>query len=102
LPAAGSFYHLQPSSLLFNACKRREDGQGWLLRATNTAPAALDAWLDLPGLATVHRANLAERALSEPLTGTPGADGSYRYSFPVRPHEIITLAIQPHTEQDTR
>jgi hypothetical protein len=102
LPAAGSFYHLQPSSLLFSACKRREDGQGWLLRATNTAPAALDAWLDLPGPATVYRANLAERALSEPLTGTPTADGSYRYSFPARPHEIITLAIQPHTEQDTR
>jgi alpha-mannosidase len=101
LPAAGSFYHLQPTSLLFSACKRSEDGERWLLRATNAAPAALDAWLDLPGPATVRRANLAERALSEPLTGTPTADGTYRYPFPVRPHEIVTLAIQPHTEQDT-
>jgi alpha-mannosidase len=98
LPAAASFYRLQPSTLLFSACKRREDGQGWLLRATNIAPDTLTARLDLARPATVRRANLAERELSDPLPATPTPDGTHRYTVPVRPHEIVTLSI---TEQDS-
>lgn len=101
LPPAASFYRLEPSTLLFSACKRREDGQGWLLRAVNTGPNPLDARLALTLPATVRLANLAEREISDPLPGTPMGDGTHVYTFPVRPHEIITLSIRPTTEQDT-
>jgi alpha-mannosidase len=95
LPPLLGFYELGPAPLLFSACKRGETGDRWLLRAYNTSPAPVEATLRLARPGTVRRANLAEREWSDALEGETAADGLATYRFPVRPHEIITLSIQP-------
>ncbi len=95
LPATASRYRFGPPALRFSAAKRGEDGESLVLRAYNIGPEPLDATFEtsLPG--AVRRANLAERVLSAPLTPDATADdGTRTYRFPVRPHEVVTLAIR--------
>jgi alpha-mannosidase len=96
VPLEAGFYRLNPAQLLFSACKRSEDGQSLILRANNVSPHPLDAALQLTFGGTVHRANLAERHLSEPLEleGDRNSAPARAYHISIGPHKVITLAIE--------
>jgi alpha-mannosidase len=102
LPAEVSFYRLGPSELLFSACKRREDGQGLILRAYNPTPYPVEATLELGAGCVARLANMAERELSEPLVPLnpiKAGQDPLIYRFPVRANQIITLSIRSNEQQ---
>ena len=90
LPACASFVSCEPASFVISAVKIPEDGHGLIVRGYNIesqpTEVRLAPWLKFGAAARVR---LDEKG-GAPLVVNP--DGSV--TFPVRPHEIVTVRFE--------
>jgi alpha-mannosidase len=87
LPPRHGFIEVSPPNLVLSACKRAEDGQGWILRLFNPTEDSIEGVIRFgQPIATAQLVTLEETAL-QPLNVDEGA----RLECSVGPKKIVTL-----------
>ncbi len=87
LPSVMAFMSAEPETFIISAVKTAEDGNGWIVRGTNSENeiinVTLKPWTRFVRAARVNLAEEVQAALS------PSVDGDV--TFPARGHEIVTV-----------
>jgi alpha-mannosidase len=90
LASAASFVETTPETFVVSAVKQTEDGQGWLVRGYNITGepinVTLRSWMHFKKVKLVNLAEENQAALQPDQAG--------RFTFPVRPHQIVSVMFQ--------
>jgi len=90
LPRTVSFVETSPETFVVSAVKQTEHGRAWLVRGYNitgeSANVTIKPWMPFKKVALVNLAEQYQAALQPDQAG--------RFTFPVRPHQIVTVRFQ--------